>query len=476
MFSKVKSVLVSTLTLPILFATPAQGIEELLQRSKFTDDFDQMLDRRTIRVLVAYNKMLYFLDGAEQRGITYDGFQEFEQYVNEKYDLGARKLDVVFLPVPRDKLLPFLVEGYGDVVAANLTITEERLEVVDFTDPWAEGVTELLVSGPAAPEIRSVDDLSGKAVHARESSSYFESLTKLNDEFASRGLAPLQIIAADEYLEDGDLLEMVSASLIPMVVVDSHKADFWKAVFKDLKIHSNIVFRDGGAIAQAVRKKNPKLKAELNEFLKTVKKGTMLGNVLHKRYLEENKWVRNATSPQEVEKFNALTELFQQYADQFDLNWLMLIALAYQESRLDQSVRSPSGAVGIMQILPSTAEDPSVGVSGIEDLENNVHAGTKYLRYLLNRFFSEPSMDELNQMLFSLASYNAGPGKVAALREEAARTNLDPDVWFGNVEIICEKRIGHETTQYVSNIYKYYTAYRLVVDQSVRKQQAKSQE
>jgi membrane-bound lytic murein transglycosylase MltF len=454
---------------------PAHASDKLLEGSQFTDDFEKMLERREIRVLVAYNKMLYFLDGVEQRGITYDGFQEFEKYINDKYDLGARTLDIVFIPVSRDKLLPLLVDGYGDVAAANLTITEQRLELVDFTDPWAEGVTELLVIGPAALEINSVDDLSGKAIHVRESSSYFESLTKLNEDFAARGLKPLQLLPADEYLEDGDLLEMVSAGLIPMVVVDSHKAEFWKDVFKNLTVRSDIVIREGGAIAQAVRKNNPKLKAELNEFLETIRKGTMLGNVLHKRYIEENKRVLNATSPEVVEKFNELTDLFQKYADQYDFNWLMLIALAYQESRLDQSARSPSGAVGIMQILPSTAEDSNVGISDIENMENNIHAGTKYLRYLRDQYFSDPSMDERNQTLFSFASYNAGPAKIAALREEAEKSNLNPDVWFGNVEVICEKQIGHETTQYVSNIFKYYIAYKLIMEQSDRKNQAKQQ-
>ena len=227
-------------------------------------------------MLVVYNKVLYFLDGADQRGITYDGFQEFEKYLNDKHNLGARKLDKVYLPVPRDRLLPLLVDGYGEIAAANLTITEERLKLVDFTDPWAEGVTEVLVTGSAASELNTVDDLAGKPVHVRESSSYFESLKKLNDESAARGLEPVELVPADEHLEDDDLLEMVNAGLVPMVVVDSHKAEFWADIFDNITVHADIVLREGGAIAQAVRKDNPKLKAALNEFLQTIKKGTML--------------------------------------------------------------------------------------------------------------------------------------------------------------------------------------------------------
>jgi membrane-bound lytic murein transglycosylase MltF len=449
--------------------------EVLLDNPKFVGDFDQMLERRVIRVLVAYNKMLYFLDGADQRGITYDGFEEFEKYLNEKHDMGARKLHMVYLPVPRDQLIPLLVEGYGDVAAANLTITEERLKVVDFTDPWAEGVTEVLVTGPAAPEVKSIDDLGGKPVHVRESSSYFQSLTKLNEDFAARGLAPVELVAADEILEDGDLLEMVNAGLVPMTVVDSHKAEFWADIFDDINVRLDIVLREGGAIAQAVRKDNPKLKAALNEFLKTIKKGTMLGNVLHKRYLQENKWVGNAGEPGEIKKLDGMIGVFQQYADQYDFDWLLLIALGYQESRLDQSVRSPSGAVGVMQILPSTAKDPNVDIADIDKLENNVHAGTKYLRFLRDQHFSDPAVEELDQTLFTFAAYNAGPGKMAALRDEAAKSGLDPNVWFDNVEVVCARKIGAETTQYVSNIYKYYVAYRLIMDQRERKMEAKRQ-
>ncbi len=139
----------------------------------------------------------------------------------------------------------------------------------------------------------------------------------------------------------------------------------------------------------------------------------------------------------------------------------MLAALAYQESGLDQSVRSNAGAVGIMQVLPSTAADPNVGIPDITTMENNIHAGTKYLRFLRDRYFSDPAVDDFNQTLFSFASYNAGPARVRQLREEASRTGLDPNVWFGNVEHVAAKRVGRETVQYVSNIAKYYVAYKL---------------
>jgi membrane-bound lytic murein transglycosylase MltF len=202
-----------------------------------------------------------------------------------------------------------------------------------------------------------------------------------------------------------------------------------------------------------------------NRFIKTSKKGTLLGNVLYKRYLEDNKWVRNSLTEEEIEKFNKVTGFLQRYADKYEFDWLMLAALAYQESGLDHSKRSSAGAVGIMQMLPSTAADPNVGISKIQILENNIHAGTKYLRFLKDRYFSGGDLDDVNKTLFAFASYNAGPARIRGLREEAASRGLDPNVWFDNVEVIAARRIGAETVNYVSNIYKYYVAYRLYSEQ-----------
>jgi len=197
-----------------------------------------------------------------------------------------------------------------------------------------------------------------------------------------------------------------------------------------------------------------------------------MGNMLFKRYLKNTKWVEHALSSTEIAKFNATIDLFRIYGEQYGFDHLMLAALAYQESRLDQSVRSSAGAVGVMQLLPSTASDPNVGIANIEELEPNIHAGTKYLRFLQDRYFKDEAMSEVNKTLFTFAAYNAGPARVRGLRRKAEAAGLDPNVWFNNVEVIASREIGRETVQYVSNIYKYYIAYRQVETQRERKQQA----
>ena len=215
----------------------------------------------------------------------------------------------------------------------------------------------------------------------------------------------------------------------------------------------------GGQIAWAIRKNSPGLKKVINRFIKTHKKGTLMGNILLKRYLENTDWVRDSFHDEDQKRFRQAAQFFQKNGKQYDFDWLMMAAQAYQESRIDQSKRSSTGAIGVMQVLPSTAQDPNVDIPHIEELEPNVHAGVKHLRFIRDRYFEDQPMNALNKTLFSFASYNAGPAEIASLRQEAREAGFDPNIWFRNVEIIAAKRIGRETVKYVSNTFKYYIAY-----------------
>jgi membrane-bound lytic murein transglycosylase MltF len=454
--------------------TEAQDVKSILKLDQaWSGDFDGMVERHLIRALVPYSKTFYFLDGADQRGLEYELLKEFEKYINTELKKRHLKVRLLVIPTKRDRLLPNLVKGLGDIAAGNLTITPERLKQVDFSDPYFKGVNEILVIGRAAPHIKTVEDLSGKEIHVRASSSYYASLQSLNAKFKKAGKKQMKLVLADEYLEDEDLLEMMNANLIPMIIVDSHKGEFWKQIFTHLTLHPDIKVREGGQIAWALRKNSPKLKEVINGFMKKHRSGTLMGNILFKRYLKSTKWVRNSLSDEEFQRFKDAVQFFKKYAGKYDFDWLVVAALAYQESRIDQSKRSPAGAIGVMQLLPSTAADPNVGIHNIEKIENNIHAGVKYLRFMIDRYYAKEPMDSLNKLLFAFASYNAGPAKVAKLRKEAGEMGLNPNVWFRNVEIVAAKRIGRETVQYVSNIYKYYVAYRLIVDKRALKKGGK---
>lgn len=424
-------------------------------------DFDGMVERRLIRVLVVNNKMQFFIDQGKKRGVSVEMVEAFEKTVNEGSKDKALHIVLIFLPVYRDQLIPSLLEGKGDIAVGNLTITDERLEQVDFSEPFLTDVKEIVITNSKIPPLKSIEDLSDQTVHIRKSSSYFQHAIALNEAFKKKGLKPMKIVEADEHLEDSDLLEMADASLIPIVVVDDHKARFWGDIFNNIRLYPDIAINEGGQIGWAFRKNSPQLAEVVNKFRETTKKGTEFGNIVFKKYLQENKWARNALSPEAIELYQSTVELFKKYADQYDFDYLMTEALAFQESQLDQSKRSPAGAVGIMQLLPDTAADQNVGIPNIENLEDNVHAGHKYLRFIQDRYFNDPEIDNLNKHLLTFAAYNAGPKRILDLRDEAKSRGLDPNVWFKNVELVVAEKVGRETVQYVSNIYKYYIAYKL---------------
>ena len=331
-------------------------------------------------------------------------------------------------------------------------------------------VSEIVVSGPASPKIASLDDLSGKEVFVRKSSSYYESLVALNKKFAAAKKPPVKLKEAPETLEDEDLLEMLDAGLIALVIVDKHKADFWKQIFPKLTVHDNIVVRSGGDVGPAIRKGSPQLKAALDDFITRHKVGTATGNQLLTRYLKNVKYVKNAASEEERKKFLALIQYFQKYGEQYDVDWLLMGAQGYQESQLNQNAKSPVGAIGVMQIMPATGKDMKVG--DITEIEANIHAGIKYMRWMIDHYYGKEPMTKLDKALFAFASYNAGAGRISSLRKEAAKRGLDPNVWFQNVEYVAAEKIGQETVTYVSNIYKYYIAYRLVMESRAAKQEA----
>jgi membrane-bound lytic murein transglycosylase MltF len=433
----------------------------------FTGDLDEMEKRRMIRVGVTFNRTHYFVDQGTQRGLTFAFLKRFEDELNAARKTRNLRIHVVVVPMSRDQLLPALTAGRLDAVAAQKTITPERQALVDFSVPMRRNVTEVVVTAPGVPAVATAHDLSGQEVFVRRSSSYYQSLLALNAALERDGRKPVVILEAPENLEDDDLLEMVNAGLVDMTVVDDYLAEFWAQIFTDLNVHKAATLRTGADLAVAFRKNSPKLAAEVNAFIRRHGMGTEFGNVITRRYLQSTQFARRATTGEGRQRFLALMEIFRKYGDQYELDYLLMMAKGYQESRLDQRVRSPVGAIGVMQIMPATGRALNVG--NIRELEPNIHAGVKYSRQLMDEYLGNEPLDGLNKGFFTLASYNAGPTRIRQLRREAARRGLDPNVWFGQVERIASERIGRETVSYVSNINKYYIAYRLVSEEEQRR-------
>jgi membrane-bound lytic murein transglycosylase MltF len=428
----------------------------------FTGDFDEMVKRRLIRAGVVYNRTQYFIDRGVQRGISYESIRLFEEQLNRRLKTGLLKVHVAIIPLPRDQLFSALQNGHVDFVAAAITITPERRKLAAFSSPTRTGVREVAVTAPDAAPLATADDLSGREVFVRRSSSYYESLQRLNESLASRGRPPAIVKEAPEALEDDDVLEMVNAGLVDVTIVDDFVADFWRQVFTNVRVYEDVTVRRDGEIAVAVRTNNPKLLNAVNVWIREYGPRTAFGNILDRRYLQNAAYVRSATAEAERKKLRTLVKLFETYGSRYNVDYVLMAAQGYQESRLDQAVKSRVGAVGVMQVMPATGRD--MGVGDITKVEPNIHAGVKYFRFMMDEFYKDEPMDPLNKGLMTLASYNAGPARIRRLRAEAAGRGLDPNVWFGNVERVVSERIGRETVEYVSNIYKYYVAYRLTLE------------
>ena len=432
---------------------------------KRTGDLDEMLKQRTIRALLIVNPIGFFYQAGQPQGIQYEALQEFQKFVNQKLKTGKLPVNVVFLPMRPDQLEAALTEGLGDIIAMAIVITSEREQRVAFSSPIMTDVSQVVITGPALANASSFDDMSGKDIYVNPLATYYGNLKQINDTRQKAGKPPLNIKAADKNLDDEDLIEMVNAGLIPATVTLKPRADLWAQVLPNIKSHQDMVVASGEQLAWVMRKNNPQLKQLVDEFVQDHTAGTSFGNTLLRRYLQNTKWITNSNSPEEIKKFDAYTQFFKQYGSEYNFDYLMLAAQGYQESKLDQDKRSRGGAVGVMQVIPKLAAANPINVPNVSDADGNIHAGAKMLRNIADTYFNDPGIDAMNKTLFTFAAYNAGPNRIVRLRKKAQDDGLDPNKWFGNVELEVAKDVGQETVTYVDNIYKYYVAYKLSAEE-----------
>lgn len=430
-----------------------------------TDDLEGMLKRRTIRALVIMNPIGFFYANGHPMGAIYEAMREFQTFVNQKFKTGTLKVQVTFIPVRPDQLEAALTEGVGDLISNGVVVTQERQQRAAFTVSIEKDVTQIIVTGSNFGPVSNLEDLGGRQVYVNPLSVNYQSLQQVNEKLQRSGKRTIEIKAADKNLIDDDLLQMVNAGLLPATVTTASRAKLWSQVLPNLRAHPDVVIASGQQTAWVVRKNNPQLKQLLDEFLTPRVVGTSFGNTLLRRYLQNTKWIKNSTSLEEMKKFDALRTIFEKYAAQYDFDYLMLMALGYQESLLDQRKRNPSGAVGIMQVIPKYAAASPIKISDVTTASGNIQAGVKMLRNIEDQYFNDPHIDQLDKTLLVFASYNAGPTRITKLREQARAQGLDPNRWFENVELMVAQNIGQETVTYVGNVYKYYIAYKLAQEQ-----------
>ncbi len=429
-----------------------------------TGDLDGMQQRRMIRAGVILNKTHYFIDALGQpRGLSYDALADFERFVNRRLNpgdkVGKNKVLVVLIPTNPADIEKSLTSGKVDVVALPIYITEDRKKKFDFVQMATS--QDVVVSGPDAPVLSSLDDLAGKEVYLNRVTLSWERLAERSKQLKKAGKPTIQLKEADNNLQWEDTLEMANAGVVQYTVIPLHIANLWKSVFPSLKIYPAFPVIEKSDTGWAVRKDSPKLRAMLEEYAKTHRVGTAFGDKMVSQYLKNPQFIKNNRSPESIRRFQQLGPLFRKYGDQYGFPWLLIAAEGFQESGLNQEAKSPVGAIGVMQVMPTTASTPPVSIPDVTQVDKNIEAGVKLLKFIRDDYFKNDPMDIVNKSLMTLAAYNAGPARVRQCRDLAEKQGLNKNLWFNNVEYTVAKKVGAETVNYVSNIYKYYIAYKL---------------
>uniref|UniRef100_Q31FI9 Solute-binding protein family 3/N-terminal domain-containing protein n=1 Tax=Hydrogenovibrio crunogenus (strain DSM 25203 / XCL-2) TaxID=317025 RepID=Q31FI9_HYDCU len=436
----------------------------------FKGDLPELRKRRLIRVLVSYTRTNFFLTPKGFRGLEYDLLMAYEAYLNRGPRKQRYETHLTFIPMPFSDILPKLQAGYGDIAASGFTITPEREAMVDFTSPYINNVKEILVSSKDAEPIEKLADFSGKQIIVVSNSSYIIHLEAINQTLGRLGLPTMEIVKADPLIESEDILELINEGIYQYTVVDNHIAYIWQRVLDNIQLHEDMIVHHDSNIGWAIQKNNPRLKASLNDFIQAyAQPGRFLGNAIFQKYFKNTYWIEKPLTHDLLKRVHCLKYYFQLYAEFYGFDWKLIAALAYQESRFDPNKRSHAGAIGIMQVRPSTARDRNVNLPDIKKLETNIHAGVKYLAFLRDRYFSSNDYTPEEKDNFTLAAYNAGPRKVLQLQQKTKQLGLNPYKWFYNVETTARQVIGHETVNYVTSIQKM----RIFLDASKRLDQNK---
>jgi membrane-bound lytic murein transglycosylase MltF len=420
-----------------------------------------MRERRRVRALVVQDRTGFFLERGRPRGFEVELLEAWEERLNAGASRRERRVQVVYVPVPFDELIPALLAGRGDIAAAGITVTDARREQVAFSAPYLRDVDELVVASRAAPPLERIDDLAGRRVHVARGTSFARHLAELSGELVARGRPPIEVVEVDPRLDVEDLLEMVHAGIFELTVADEHVALLWAQLLDGLVVREELALRDGGEIAWAVRPDSRELRASLDAFVAQNRRGSLLGNIVFRRYFENTRWIRNPVDPDGLASFDRYGPLLRIYAERYGFDWLQMAALAFQESGLNHARVSPRGAVGLMQLLPSTAA--YLGFPDPRNLEQNVHAGCKYMALLSDVVAQAGPLAPDAQFDLALAAYNMGRGRLRYLRRMASERGLDPDVWFDHVELVALERVGQEPVRYVANVNRFYVAYALAL-------------
>ena len=413
---------------------------------------ENILKKKYLRVLTTKNPYDYYIYQGKTKGLQFEMVKEFTKYLNEKF-VKKGELRIVFemIPVDFDQLIPMLVSGKGDLIAVGLTQTTQRDKLVDYVNPYQK-VDDVIIT---RKELLG-KPWKDKIFHVQDNSSYKRILTE----------NLIKVESIDDNFNAADLMGFVSLKKYDYTLVNSFWAKTLIKGYDNLTIIKKNPFRKNVKINWAVRKENQTLLNELNAFVPRIKKGTMLGNLLNYKNFYDVAKIQSKDFDIDSNIISTFDETIKKYAEKFQLDWRLLAALSFQESRFNQAIENEWGAIGLFQIKQMTANEPYIKIkeiSGEKNFDNNTHAGVKYLSWIKKRYFDpKKEMKEESKLRMMMAAYNAGPRRVLQAINKAVEMGLDPNKWFRNVELAMLKLGYPEPVIYVSEINKHYVSYVLL--------------
>jgi len=387
-------------------------------------DLDSIIARGKIILLTENSASTYYLYRGQGRGFDFELVKDFARSLGVKVEI--RLLDDV------DQMFEMLNKGEGDLIASNLTITEDRNRIVKFSTPLYTS-REVLVQRLVVPDtanyshITDTAQLSEVPIWVHRYSSFYTTLKRIDD----RSKKPLHILEAPGQISTDDLIRLTASGELAATVTDENLARIQQIDYPELDM--SVALSGEENIAWAVRTNSHHLQEALNVWLASEKVKRKVDKTYNKYFGDEKlkdyrgPYILPNLSENQISVYDSL---FKAYAPQINWDWRLLAALVYQESRFNPEAVSWSGAFGLMQLMPETAK--KLGCDSGQTTEPNIRAGVKYLQYL-DRMWKDKVHNPEERLKFVLASYNIGPGHIFDARNIAQEMGLKDTIWDGHV-------------------------------------------
>lgn len=443
--------LVTAVLLGLFSVAAFTGQNDLVSTKR---SYSDMLARGEVRMAVPYDRTIYVDAKAQKLGAAPFMATYLGKFLTDKYKKNIR---VTIVPTMPGQLVKALDNGQADFSYGYVDEYASKLEAsryIVFPHPRHE--KHVLVSNLSDTPISTLIELSGDTVClGRQTDTPI--FNELNRSLQKSGKKSIHVYKDQLVLDDEDLLQMLNDGLVPNVYVALWKANLWKPLLKNIRINEETATPGDTTEGVIVGSDNKALSEDILGFVASPYLDTALNNYRNGEFKFREHALKNPAASAEWQRYKSMKAFFERYAPENNIEPVYLAALGFQETMLNQSLVSPMGAIGVMQLLPATGASMRVG--DIHQVDSNIHAGAKYIGSLLHTMSINDKFTWLERGLFATAAYNAGPNNISKAREQAAKLGFDPNKWFLNVEMVAAKMFGLETFFYVRNVYRYYVTY-----------------